>query len=285
MKLLVVGNSHAAMLMAAHRDSPESGREITFYAKPGMTPGEVALAGTELWANTPEMRERLAALGTPERVDMAAYDALVLVGSTVSTFGAVRLAQSHLVTGWPSAARDMAQGTESPGAPMPRPMLSGAAYDAALADTIHAGLSHQLLSDLRTQSELPAFVVPQPYPAEAILEPGSKYPVFRKLHKRGDGPMIARALTRAHEDAFAAMRATTLLIQPRTTVARDFLTGDAYTRGAVRLNIDHRQPSADILHAGPAMGALILDRIDEACRAAKIPTKVLINRTEIDPTE
>ncbi|MFC4730867.1 hypothetical protein ACFO5Z_04780 [Salipiger abyssi] len=269
MKLCVIGDSHVAMLMAALRDAGPGAPEVIWFAKPGLAEGEAALEGSRLCARDPDLVTRLESLGTPPEVDLDGVDAVVFVGGTVSAFGAVRLLQGHRVSGWPSARALIAAADTPSAAPLKQPLISERAYLAALEGVIRESVTHRLVTGLREASAVPVCVVPQPLPSEAILETEKKYPVFKRVARHGDGPAVAASLIAAHERAFAGLSGVTVFRQPEESIAQGFLTARAYTRDAVRLTAG-AMPRDDVLHAGPALGALYLARIRAAVETLEI---------------
>lgn len=258
-----------AMLMAALRDAGPGAPEVTWFAKPGFAEGEAALEGSRLSARDADLEARLETLGTPPAVDLDGFDAVVFVGGTVSAFGAVRLIQGHRVSGWASA-RELIAAADTPFAgPLKQPLISEPAYLAALEGVIRQSVTCRLVAGLREASAVPVCVVPQPLPSEAILTTEKKYPVFKRVARHGDGPAVAASLVAAHARAFAGLSGVTVLCQPEETIAQGFLTARAYTRDAERLAAG-ALPQDDVLHAGPALGALCLARIRDTIQTLKI---------------
>ncbi|MDF1853858.1 hypothetical protein [Pseudooceanicola sp.] len=261
MKLCILGNSHVAMLMLADRAAPSDDLALTFFAKPAGGPEGARIDGTTLIAEDPELQERLDAIGTPQRLDLMDFDAVVLVGEVISAFSAIALLRRHFVTGWPSAASHIAAQATPLSAPNKRALLSPAAFHAALVAANHAKLSHRLALEIRAACPLPLMLVPQPYPAARMLQDKAKYPVFRRVHQAGDGPHLAAALTRAQAESFVGIENLHLIAQPDETIAKHFFTRDDFSRGAMRLSLNQALPEDDVLHAGPDYGRLILDRM------------------------
>lgn len=264
MKLCVIGSSHVAMLMLAERDAPTPGLDLTFYAAPSGGVEAAELDGTTLRAVTPELRARLDMTGAPHAVDLNDFDAVVFVGETVSVFSAVALVRQANVSDWPSAAPLIAAAGEPFAPVLKRPLLTRAAYVAALAGAAREKLTYRLARALRERSDVPIAVVPQPYPAERVLEGNA--PVVRRIHRDGDGASLATCLAEAHEAAFAGIDRLHIVSQPPETVTGDFLTHDAFARHAMRLSLQQRQPKDDVLHMGGAYGRLALDAVLAALR-------------------
>ncbi|SMX35810.1 hypothetical protein [Maliponia aquimaris] len=263
MKILLIGNSHAAMLIAAHRADPR-GETLTVFAKPGLEADDIVLDGPVLRAASPEMTERLVLLGTPPQVDLAQADAVVIAGLAPSVFAAVRLAQGHSVVGWPSGQAAMARALQPDVAAPKRPLMSRAAYRAALAALTETSLAARLLRGLRAVSDAPAVFVPQPYPSEAVLTTDGKYPVFRRIAQGGDGGALAEDLAGAHAAVLGALPGVTVLSQPADTLRHGCLTAEGCMRAAPRLSDSSQQDVGDVLHGNAALGAQLLSGIRAA---------------------
>lgn len=257
MRIVLIGNSHAAMLIAAHRADPR-GESLTVFAKPGLEAADIALEGSVLRAASSEMVDRLVLLGTPPQVDLAQADVVVIAGLAPSAFAAVRLAQGHSIAGWPSAQAAVARALRPDGPALKRPLMSRAAYLAALLALTETSLAARLLRGLRAVSDAPAVFVPQPFPSEAVLAADGKYPVFRRIAQAGDGTALAGDLARAHAEALGALPRVTALAQPADTLCLGCLTAAPYMRDAPRLSEGTQQEQGDVLHGNAALGARFL---------------------------
>lgn len=255
MKLCVIGNSHVAMLVQATREAAPEGLDLTFFARQGRGPEGVRLKGTEMFALHKALQQSLARMGMPDRVDLATFDGFVLVAMTASVFSMSGMVSSHAVHGWGNNEDE-------------RPLMSRAALEASLRTSIVDNIAHRMLRKIRRVSDKPVLLVPQPFPAEAAIAPGTRFPALREIHDRGIGPQAVAALRNAHVDVFGDMAGVHLLTQPDDTVVQGFLTAEPFTRGAGRLNPEGRQPEDDLLHANAAYGRHVLDQIAGAFEAA-----------------
>ena len=270
MRLCVIGNSHVAMLMAAHAADP-AGITPAWFAKPGLRPDEMVLNGTVLSAASEELRARLDGFGTAPALDLAAFDAVAIVALAPSVFAAMRLLQDHDVTGWPSGTRRVAKALRSE-RPLKRPLLTRAALRAALTGQMQASPAAGLAAALRaTAPDLPVSFIAQPFPAESMLSAESRYPVFRRIAEAGDGAALAEDLSAA-EDAVFGPLGTAILRQPTETVARGCHSRDVVMRGAKRL-AGGRQQNEDPLHANAVLGADLLCRLYRSHESHKITIK------------
>ncbi|MEZ5721024.1 MAG: hypothetical protein R3D59_04700 [Paracoccaceae bacterium] len=262
MKLCVIGNSHVGMLRAAARNLGPDGPELTFFAKAGAGIEKATIEGTVITARDPELRRAQARFGMPEAVDVARFDATVLVAGTASIYSALAILQDHRVSGWPSGAAPR----DPSGAPLDRPadkpLVSESAFTAALADLTRDGVSYRFARAFRQASDVPIFVVPQPYPSERVFDstrPGAYG--FQRARRHGEGAAIATCLNTAIDRAFAEIGSVEVLHQPADTVAHGFTTARAFSRDAVRVDGDTAQHAEDLLHVGAAYGARVLERV------------------------
>ena len=257
MKLCVIGNSHAGMLVHASRAAVPDGLDLTFFARQGRGPEGARIRGTELRAVRRDLRKNLAKLGMPEAVNLPDFDAFVIVAMSATMFSLGPMLSGHSVFSWDSTQREL----EKTGGLNGRPLVSEAALLAALRAEIEDNLAYSMIGRLRKVSAAPVLIVPQPYPSAEVLEQTDRFKMFRQIQRRNDGADAARVLRTAHEQAFGALANVQVLTQPDTTVAHGFLTDADFTRGAGRLNADGRQNETDILHANAQYGGLVLDQI------------------------
>ncbi|OWU84626.1 hypothetical protein ATO6_13295 [Oceanicola sp. 22II-s10i] len=266
MKLCVIGASHVAMLMLAERDSPTPGLSMTCYAAPAGGIEDAALDGTRLYATTPALRERLDMIGTPHDLDLADFDGVAFVGETASAFSAVALVRKHTVSGWPSGAAALEKAAQPFAPPLRQPLITVPAYQAALTEALKTRFTFRMVMALRRSSDVPVLIVPQPFPAERMLDGKGNNPVFQRVRRGGDGPALADALRVAHDRAFAGIANLRVLPQPPATIARHFLTRNEYARDAMRLSLNKPQPEDDFLHTGGTYGALVMGDVSAALR-------------------
>ncbi|ASP22265.1 hypothetical protein ANTHELSMS3_03642 [Antarctobacter heliothermus] len=253
MKLCLIGDSHAAMLIAAHRLDP-AGENLTVFAKPGLVAGDIALDGPRLRAASVDMHARLAEMGMPDTLNLADFDAVAIAGLVPSAFAAARLQQGHSVTGWPSGAHSIAKALTDAPAAKTRPLLSRAAYVASLTGLCQTSLAARIASI----APCPVVVIAQPFPSDALLDKDGTYPIFRRLLRHGDGSALAADLITAHRAGLTPLSGTTYLPQPADTLSHGCLTQAGFMRGGPRLSNGTRQDSNDVLHGNAALGARLL---------------------------
>lgn len=255
MRVLVIGNSHAACLIEAwrsHDAQAAGGLRMDVFARAGTALTEFRIDGGRLFAPTPEGRAFQRRLGQKDDFALADYDSIVVIGHELGIFRLVRIIGRSHVLGWPYDNRpDLAVIT--------RDCLRDALSDA-LDATNAAGILRQLGPAVAaTRQRLLA--VPQPFPSRAICEEGTKAISFLRISKAGIGPHCRELFASVAATRMAALGAV-FLPQPPQTVVEGILTSDAYTAGARRLvDLTRPQAKSDVLHANSAYGALILDQI------------------------
>ncbi|WP_225026929.1 hypothetical protein [Xinfangfangia pollutisoli] len=250
MRLLVIGNSHAACLIEAWRgaDGAHGATEVDFFARAGTALGEFAIEGRRLYAPTAEGRAFQAQLGQKAEFDLAGYDAILVVGHELSGFRLVRILNRNHVLGWPYRNRlDIPVITE--------PCLRDA-LDDSLEDITATRLLRQIAPALSADRQR-LIALPQPYPSQIILQGKAKSVGFVRLCRAQVGAQC-RALFETVAQAHLAGIGAAFLPQPDETVVEGLLTGQDYTLGARRLSdLSQTQPPQDELHANARYGALI----------------------------
>ena len=260
MRVLVIGNSHAACLIEAWRSrgaepARAAGLAMDFFARAGAALTEFACDAGRVFAPTPEGRAFQQRLGQKESFMLADYDSIVVIGHELSIFRLVQIVGRSHVLGWPYDNRpDLA-------------VITRACLRDALADALDATNAARILRQLgpalaATGQRLLA--VPQPFPSPAICEGRTKAMHFARICEAGIGPQCRELFNSVAETRMAALGAL-FLPQPPQTVVDGILTRTAFTTGAKRL-VDLTKPQAtgDVLHANAAYGALILNDIASA---------------------
>ncbi|WP_158964864.1 hypothetical protein [Chachezhania sediminis] len=263
MKILILGNSHTAMMIQAADDGLPPGMDVTFLAKPGPGPEGLRLDGKTLVAEDPDLIAFLDRTGMPRSVDLSAYDAVALVAMGITVYHAAGLVRGHALPGWPSAdgigalLKDDFQ-------PLPRPLLSVPAATASLHALAEGSLSNRLLGMVRQATDRPVFVVPQPYPSAGLLTRTDRAQALRDVHKAGDGAAIAALLAAAQARAVATVPDAHVLPRPEASVRHGFLTDPAWMRGSLRLGGATGHGEDDVLHANASYGRALFDLIAQA---------------------
>lgn len=268
MKLAVIGNSHVGMIRAASEQSPFARHEFHWMAKAGQGSEQFDVDGSTVLTRDVQLRARLARLGMPDAVDLAACDAAIFVGNTVSAFDIAAVVRSHVVADWVSdphsrcITENLRSGLDG------LHLISQAALSAHLQGIIRAGTTYRLLSALQLERPIPIHVVPQPFASEDVLQPEvEKHQVFRRIARLGIFTPMAKALRAAHQTVFGAeglgKGASDVILhhQPADTIVQDLFTRRNFVRGSVRLHCQKAHTSGDVLHANAAYGARVLQQV------------------------
>lgn len=263
MKLCVIGNSHAGMLVHAANDGAAEGLDLTYMARQGRGPEGIRLRGKMLRAMRPETRRALARLNMPDRVKIDEFDAFVIVAMTATIFSIVPLLGAHSVYTWPSMRQLVKAKPEDETALLERPFLSEPALIATLQSAIEDNIALSVVQKIRRVSDVPIYLVSQPFPSETVMSAASKQSGIKQLVRSADAECALGALDTAHSKVFDVFENLTRLAPPPETITQRCLTRTAYTRGAGRLNIDGKQAETDILHANAAYGALVFKALKE----------------------
>lgn len=255
MKVLVIGNSHAACLIEAWRnfqpDTPAI--EMAFFARGGAAALDgFGCDGARIYASTEAAVAFQSRLGQQSEFAISDYDAIVVVGHELSSFRLVHILNKNHILGWPYPNR------------LDMPMITEACLKDALTDSLQAANATRIL-----QTVLPAIstqrqkliALPQPYPSQIILQGAAQSVGFVRVCRAGIGAQC-RTLFEAVAAAQMAEIGAVFIPQPAETVAEELLTATGYTEGAKRLyNLSQRQPQTDELHANAAYGALLFQQI------------------------
>ncbi len=261
MKVCVIGNSHAGMMVRALDVAPVPDLTCQFFASPGTGPVDFNLTPDGILnSSNPAVRAKLDAYGMQQEANLASFDLIVLVAMGGSVFTVQSLLGDHVVYGWPGAqaAVDALSTNDPDDGP---PLLSRQAMTDAVVARIQNGLAHAYATAIRRFLSVPILVVTQPAPSVALLDMRGKFPQIRKMHRRGDGPSATGLLTEAQRIAFAKTSGVHVLMQPQDTLADRFLTRSEFTTGASRLKSGSQQPDDDMLHANARYGRLVWDQI------------------------
>jgi hypothetical protein len=255
MRVLVLGDSHAACLIEAWRKGGwAGGHEVDFFARPAGRPYAHVIANGRIAAGSEAFAGFLAGLGQAAAHDLAAQDAVVIVGCGVSLFPLVQVLNVYRVLGWTErrVVEDM-------------PALSEAVLRVAVAEALDASGAARMAAELRADPAMAGktiHLLPQPYPSERLMTAGGMTGAgVRRLVRRGLGIAMGDVFLEEVE-RFAMRSGVHLHVQPPETVRRGCLTAEPFTLGARRLvNLEMAQPKEDILHANAEFGRLMLRQV------------------------
>lgn len=261
MRACVLGNSHLGMLAAAFNEAPPENTELVFCGKPGLVSSDFDLKGTILSAGTAGLRDHFEKLNTPEHLALSEFDMIVFVGLTASVYDVSGLVSAHRVSGWPRTEELLRKNDGNNSDSLP--LLTQSALLDSLIEITKTRTTFELLRRLREVTDIPAFIVPQPYPSTRVLRPGNKHPTFKRIYRDGDGAHAVAALVQSYETAFGGIGDTRLLVQSPRTVSHSFLTRRRFSRNSVRINHEAKQSPDDVLHANANFGRTVMNRLFE----------------------
>lgn len=262
MRICVIGNSHVGMLKSALDGAKGYPIQLTWFAKAGPGIDRVEFDDTGFEAKEPRLVAALKQSNMPTRVKFEELDGLVLVGNTLSVFQALYLLKTHKISTWPSGESQSVNIRSRHKTPLRRQLLSYPAYISAMVEYIQSNATHRFAKTLRSYTDIPIQILPQPFPSVKIIEaPRRKYPGFLRLLRTQDGLNLAESLGEAHRRAFSEVNCLTILTQPPQTVEYGFLTSSKFTYSARVLDGSKFVSENDVLHANAGMGKLYLDLI------------------------
>lgn len=255
MRVLVLGDSHAACLIEAWREGGwDSAHAVAFFARPAGRPFAHVVEGGRISAGSEEFAGFLAGLGQAAAHDLAVQDAVAVVGCGVSVFPMVQVLNLYRVLGWTERAPDAEM-----------PAISEAVLRTAMAEALDASVAARMVADLRSDPAMAGktiHLLPQPFPSERVMTVGGVAGAgVRRLVRRGLGRAVCDVYLEEVE-RFAGRLGVELHVQPPETMRQGCLTAEAFTEGARRLiNLEMPQRKEDILHANAGFGRLMLQQI------------------------
>jgi hypothetical protein len=252
-RLLVLGNSHAASLREALRRGAPAAAEVAVFAGPGDVMARTVFDGGRLVAADAAASAALRRVCGVDAVEVATFDAVAVVGCMMAPATATRIWRDMRWRGLPSVAAAAPAGSGP--ALVPR---------AAAAASLRAHLGRSLAAALALRvapAGRPVIVASQPRASESVLAVPHRLALSAAACARaGDGEALS-ALYEAEAEAACAAVGAGYLPQPPGTVVLGVLTAARFMRKATRLSARPGlpQPEGDVLHANGAYGALVLE--------------------------
>lgn len=263
MRACIVGDSHAAMLVGGHARLAPKDLEITVFAEAGKGPQEFSFEGSVLSAQGRKLKRTLDRMGTPHRLDMSSFDLLILVSRTATPFTILDILKGYRVSDWISTRESaFRRKIVDPDIALPdERLVTKAAVQTTLTAMIKANDTFRFCEQVRNFSRAPIFIVPSPLPAEHTLKHRPRFFGLKRALTREDGDELRDCVQQSHFAAFQELDDVTIITQPEETIVHGCLTKAEFGRDSVRLASTQQHEETDILHAGPKMGALILQDI------------------------
>lgn len=250
-RLCIIGNSHVAAFASAWKTLRERRPDlaITFFAARGALLAELVVRGGALEAKDPVLRKTLRWVSDGRSSIVAAdYDEFWLVGlrfgvETIMPVYAGFRADSHA-----------ADPSRSP--------VSDPAFAAAAAGLLRGSPAVDVYRKLRTITQSPVRLFPQPNPSIAALDArDARTAPFRLAARAGDATQLWRQYRDAREE-IAVETGLTYRDQPDDTREGGIFTRAEHARGSVRLTpgLEREHQDRDTIHMNADFGALMLER-------------------------
>lgn len=250
MRVCILGSSHLAALKRAWDVGDASNFEViqpTFLGSHTDSLKKVHCVAGRFHTDDPQVRRSLAMTsGLPDpELSIGDFDAFFVHALfnpnwiTPYTLRAIRHAKSH-------------------------GMLSSGLVRAVSQEILsRSGMIH-MVRVIRTASDVPIVVSPQPYLSQAVLTSPDKGPAYASLEQLEDytGPNF----TDAFGDVLRAQglkSGFSVLPQPLETIVMPCFSAHEFCVGSVRLtsNLDIEHPDDDFSHMNSAYGALVLRQL------------------------
>ena len=268
---LVIGNSHAAMVMeaqTARREESVASFDLAYFTEPGDGPAGVKFARGRMRAIDPRLVDFLDRSGSPRRHILDDYDFALIVGCGASLYQAMPMLRNSVVQGWPSAVARRGKLGLKNGKPGVH-LISAACYRDGLLARMRATISAGLYAGLRSTWDGSVFVAPQPRPCARLRDMTERPSMFRRAEKAGDGPEITRVFDETLQVLFEGAR---ILRQPAETLDGELFTARRYTEDARRLiDLNTGFDEDDVLHANRLYGEKLLVAVDMALSDPQTP--------------
>jgi len=264
-RICLIGNSHLVALQQALTDHPApwAGVDMQFVPFRGTTVLETRIEDGRLRPESETARTQMEMrVGTLE-VDLAAADAVVVVGLNVKA--------QHVQTFWkearwpalPSvaAAEDLAS--------MEQTLLSDSAALAGVSGYLATFCGFEFAARVARTVDRPVVLIGHPrLHQQAKFQQTGKFFGLGRAIASGDAPRLS-ALYAAACEAVAAQHGIAFLHQPPQTVHQHLMTRGAYMAGEIEVNQPDgsRRLRQDLSHPNARYGALMLGQLAEVLAA------------------
>jgi hypothetical protein len=247
-RLCVIGNSHLAAFklgwdqLLAKKDARIAAITPTFFGAPRDGVKNLDLREGHLVPTTEAVKEHFLRLsGGRAHIDPALYDGFLLVGLGASMKRTLRLYRTHRWFGVQQKADC--------------PVVSRAFAQAFLAQGYAATRLAQVAQMLRSATDKPVFVTPEPYWAAVQADQSAKTGDYgsAKAAASGDGDRIAQMFVAAMTQALGPH--ATLIWQPDATIENGIVTRARFNKGASKF-ITGEGKESDAAHMNGDYGAV-----------------------------
>lgn len=269
-RLCFVGNSHLGALKRAWNriGSEFPDIEVSMFGAPGRSFRDLVMEGDKIVARGEKAGKSLRATGGSDVIRLADYDALVVIGGSVSLLKLGKLVQGYVP-------------------PFMNPLLLGPVRKAGQADfearikafyrkkepwLVSRALFLEMLRAVQAQSHgaqllasvsrarpMPLAQVATPYPSSALVELEPKN-LISQLVKLGYGPLFADMVAQTLADILP--KGAKLIRPPADLLVEGILTERSYSDGSMALREEKGEHDEDdLFHMNEAYGEVMLRRI------------------------
>lgn len=231
MRIVVIGNSHLAAFKLAWDDLADNYQDVrlVFFGSAGEEMrSKVAIEDDCLVAVTEEARNDFYfTSGGLTKIDFSDFDAVLLIGMGCRMLPLYSALKSHRVYDAPSSSLPSRKKASYR-------TISAACIAQICMDQMKNTSLFQILSLIRSVSNIPAFIIPCPFPSEACAYDDRARWAFLKR-------IASKTVQQSYYEGLACLCrsfAATLITQPDTTITGLLFTKEELSVGSVRFD-DH----------------------------------------------
>lgn len=256
-RILFVGNSHLAALKNGLAEfNPKLNYEPAFFGLPGDLMTQVGYRGSCLVPTSEKALKTSRALWGHESVDCQEFSAICLLGMGSNIRTLHPLVSDFRATN----ARIVDE----------RHVISADTYRAAVVGLFEQSLIGFTARNVRSATEKPMFVIPQPAPDHKIIaeatadnaKPGRKKRIrwLQELVNSDEADLLSALVP---DGLLKATKAIGYIPQPHETLQTPFTTKSEFMTGSKRLISSRAHERADNIHANARYGQMVLESINE----------------------
>jgi hypothetical protein len=244
MKINFIGDSHVACIRSAWKGMQAQYRDVSiaFHGATGNLFQYLVLDGDKLRPENRLLAHSLLAISGVSEIETAGYDAFCLVGLQYS----LQNIDLNLYAAYRTIfhAQDYAKF-----------LVSESCFETAFKGLLRESLALSIAAIIRSVSDAPIYIVPQPMPSEGI----KAGPRWQVMLDSGDDERLGNqfnAISRefARDDLRFILQDPATLSRPTTTLGR-------YATGSQRLDVDERHPDGEFYHMNVEYGEVALHRV------------------------
>ncbi len=252
MKICLLGDSHLAAIKAGS-SGLKTTHKLDFFGSPRDSMSGLSLQDTALLPGSGSLAEMLKVTsGGQTRIELADYDQFILVGLG---FSFTRLARMHQRYRLFSGVSDLKH----------RYLISEDCRELAMAGLFEMSLAIDLAKTIRSASEAPILLVPEPFRSISVLDSTEEVELWSYMSDRTDDLLtVYRTMQRRCEALLPNFR---VLEQPDETIDRVF-TRSEFAEAAPRMTANgfESYTAPDFGHMGPLYGTRVLTEVFQSLK-------------------